>query len=98
MSKAIKTFLLFLIVAIQLSSSVTVPLDVVGTILPKFIPSAISPYRAFNDLMKQSLPMVPYQLSSWGSIGRCWSCTLNFTNGLPHLYPANLARFVWAVA
>lgn len=63
-----------------------------------FNPSAVSPYRAFNDLMKQSLPLVPYQLTSWGGIGRCWSCNLNFTNGLKHQYPANLSKFVWAVA
>jgi hypothetical protein len=48
--------------------------------------------------MKQSLPLVPYQLSSWGSSGRCWSCNLTFIDGLSHRYPANLPQFVWAVA
>lgn len=98
MTKPLKTLVLALLVLIQFSQPATTPLDVIGTVLPRFISSSVSPYRAFNDLMKQSLPLVPYQLSSYGSIGRCWSCTLNFTNGLPHLYPANLARFVWAVA
>lgn len=78
-------------------SQITEPVDAIGTVLPQFNPSSV-PYRVFNDLMKQSLPLVPYQLSSWGSIGRCWSCNLTFINGLSHNYPSTLPRFVWAVA
>ena len=74
----------------------TQPIDAVGTVLPRLSTNYI--YRAFNDLMKQSLPLVPYQLASWGGIGRCWSCNLTYIDGLSHQYPAKLPRFVWAVA
>lgn len=91
-----KIFIGFLLVVVSSNAAAT-PIDGLGTVLPRFNPSSV-PFRAFNDLMKQSLPLVPYQLSSYGSIGRCWSCTLNFIDGLTHQYPANLSRFVWAVA
>ena len=90
-------FAVILIVGVysQASSS---PIVGLGTVLPQFRSSSAAPYRAFNDLMKQSLPLVPYQLTSWGSVGRCWSCRLTYIDNLTHQYPASLPRFVWAVA
>ena len=80
-------------------SAVTTPIEAFGTVLPQLNYNSVStPYRIFNDLMKQSLNLVPYQLSSWGSVGRCWSCSLNLINGAKHQYPANLQPNVWAVA
>ncbi len=79
-------------------SAVTTPIEALGTVLPQLNPWYISPHRVFNDLMKQSLPLVPYNLSPWGSVGRCWSCTLSTINNLKHQYPSTLPSKVWAVA
>lgn len=65
--------------------------------LPQFSSSSAAPYRAFNNLMKQSLPLVPHQIS-FGRPGRCWSCNLIYINGLNHQYPAKLPALIWAVA
>lgn len=92
------TLLSALLIVLAYSQAAAIPIDGLGTVLPQFSSSSAAPYRAFNDLMKQSLPLVPYQLTSWGSIGRCWSCNLTYINELKHQYPANLAKFVWAVA
>lgn len=94
----LKQIVLFLIlIYCVFSQTKTQPIDAIGTVLPRFSSSSII-YRAFNDLMKQSLPLVPYQLTSWGGIGRCWSCNLSFIDGLSHKYPQKLPQFVWAVA
>lgn len=54
--------------------------------------------RIFNDLMKQSLPIVPYQVLSYGVV-RCWSgCPLSFINNLTNQYPSTLQNNVYAVA
>lgn len=99
MHHQLKILLILFVFVPYLALAVTTPLDVVGTILPRFNSGTVSPYRAFNDLMKQSLPLVPYHLSSWGGSGRCWNnCFLTFIDGLPHQYPAFLPQFIWAVA
>lgn len=95
----VRIFLTLLCVLLVLSKAPTTPIDAVGTVLPQFSNSAVSNYRAFNDLMKQSLPLVAYQLSSYGTIGRCWaSCSFPFIDGLAHKYPASLPSRIWAVA
>jgi hypothetical protein len=98
MAKLIRAIICLALISLVLSQSPTTPIDAIGTVLPRFIQNGVNSYRAFNDLMKQSLPMVVYQLTSWGGIGRCWNCKLNCTNDIPHLYPSNLSRFYWAVA
>jgi len=95
--------LIYLVVTLSLcllsNSAVTNPIDALGTVLPQLNYNSVpSPYRIFNDLMKQSLPLVAYQLSSWGSIGRYWNYNLALIGGLKHQYPATLQPFVWAVA
>lgn len=88
---------LIVLTAILLVSSNQSSINAFGTTLPYLY--GATTYRIFNDLMKQSLQMVPYQYI-YGSIGRCWSasCTLNFTNNLANQYPANLASNVYAAA
>ena len=98
METIIQVFIISLLAVATYNLAAATPIDALGTVLPRFSSSTVAPFRAFNDLMKQSLPLVPYQLSSWGSVGRCWSCRLTFIDDLTHQYPANLARFVWAVA
>lgn len=94
--------LIFIVIAalfiINTSSAITNPIDALGTALPQLNPYYVSPHRIFNDLMKQSLILVPYQTFSWGGSGRCWSCTLNQIGGLKHQYPASLPAGIWAVA
>jgi hypothetical protein len=86
--------LLFLVV---LSLAATArPLEAVGTVLPQL--KTNTPARIFNDLMKQSMDLVPWTIFSWGGIGRCWSCTLTQIGGLKHQYPSGLPDRVWAVA
>lgn len=93
------SILLTLTLITFVSSAVTTPIDALGTVLPQLNYNSVpSPHRIFNDLMKQSLTLVPYQLSSWGSVGRCWSCTLSSIGGLKHQYPASLPTNIWAVA
>ena len=70
------TIVLTLSLVLLSFSAVTNPIEALGTVLPQLNANNISPHRIFNDLMKQSLPLVPYQLTSYGSINRCWSCTL----------------------
>ena len=89
------TLLLLLSLFIAVSPAVTSPIDALGTTLPS-LASNLN-YRVFNDLMKQSLPLVPYELI-YGSVGRKWNYNLNFINGLNHLYPASLDSMVYAVA
>lgn len=99
MNYSTRIFLSFLCVILVLSQAPTSPIDAIGTVLPKFSDSAVSNYRAFNDLMKQSLPLVAYQLSSYGTIGRCWgSCSFPSIDNLTHKYPAELPNRIWAVA
>lgn len=92
-----KKFALFLILGllVTVSPSVTTPIDAIGTTLPSL--STSLNYRVFNDLMKQSLPIVPYQFI-WGGIGRYWGYNLSFINGQNHQYPASLPVNVYAVA
>lgn len=79
----------FLILAIFLcvSLSVTPSISSLGTTLPPLW--NYLNYRVFNDLMKQSLPLVPYKLS-YGSIVRFWGYNLTLIGGLDHQYPASL--------
>lgn len=99
MNYSTRIFLSFLCVFLVLSQAPTSPIDAIGTVLPKFFDSSVTPYRAFNDLMKQSLQFNAYQLSSWGSIGRCWgSCSFPYIDNLIHKYPASLPNRIWAGA
>ena len=90
--------LLLAVVFFLTSSATTNPIDALGTVLPQLNPYYVSPHRIFNDLMKQSLNLVPYQTNSWGGSGRCWSCTLSQIGSLRHRYPASLPSGTWAVA
>jgi uncharacterized membrane protein len=90
-------YTVLLIVAVY-SQATASPIEGLGTVLPQFSSSSAAPYRAFNDLMKQSLPLAPYQIFSWGGSGRCWSCNLTYINGVRHQYPARLPSLIWAVA
>lgn len=91
--------LLFAIISLCLvlsvSSAVTSPVNAVGTTLPS-LTSSLN-YRVFNDLMKQSLPMVPYRLI-YGSVSRYWGYNIGFINGLSHLYPSSLPTNVYTVS
>lgn len=96
----IKNLLLLAVAIVLAASAATNPIDAIGTVLPQLNPYYVSPHRFFNDLMKQSLPLVPYQVNSWGGSGRCWSasCALSLIGGLKHQYPVSLASGNWAVA
>lgn len=85
--------LLFTITTLQGTTS---PIETVGTVLPEF--KSNTPARIFNDLMKQSIGLVPWTIFSWGGSGRCWSCQLTQIGGLIHQYPSQLAQNMWAVA
>lgn len=99
MNYSIRIFLSLICAVLVLSQGPTLPIDAIGTVLPKFYDSSVSPYRAFNDLMKQSLPLVAYQLTSWGGIGRCWGgCSFPSIDNLTHKYPSELPNRIWAVA
>ena len=89
--------ILIVLSVILLVSSNPSSINAFGTTLPSL--SSATNYRIFNDLMKQSLQMVPFQYI-YGSISRCWSasCNLNFTNNLANQYPACLASNVYAAA
>lgn len=89
------TYLTFLLLICSVSSAVTSPIKAQGTTLPFLTTN--SPYRVFNDLMKQSAPFVPYQYI-YGKISRYWGYNLTLINGLAHQYPAILATKVYAVA
>jgi hypothetical protein len=89
------SLLLFICCLVAVSQSVTAPINAFGTTLPA-LTSNLN-YRVFNDLMKQSLPMVPYQLS-YGSVGRNWGSPFNFTNGLSHAYPASLPTGIYGMS
>ncbi len=73
----------FMIFAILLSVSLagTPSINSLGSTLPPLW--NYLNYRVFNDLMKQSLPLVPYRLS-YGSIGRYWGYNLALIGGLDH--------------
>lgn len=73
----------------------TNPINAIGTTLPPLWQNLN--YRVFNDLMKQSIPFVPYQFI-YNQVGRYWGYNLAFINGLAHQYPASLATNVYAVA
>lgn len=90
-----KLTLIFLTIIFLVSSNPS-SINAFGTTLP-YLYGAVN-YRIFNDLMKQSLQMVPYQYTY--NVGRCWSstCALNFTNNLANQYPANLTSNIYAVA
>ncbi len=62
MNFLVKILLSLLLLYVTVSQTVTPPIEVIGTVLPRFQQSRVSPYRAFNDLMKQSLQLVPYKL------------------------------------
>lgn len=93
----LKTILICLLAA-QSLAAVSNPIDAIGTVLPQLNPNSPTPARIFNDLMKQSLQLVPYTIFPWGGSGRCWSCTLSQINGQKHQYPASLPSLNWAVA
>ena len=93
--KLILTFLTIFLLMCFVSSVITTPIKAQGTTLPQLTSS--SPYRVFNDLMKQAIPFVPYQYI-WGGISRYWGYNLTFINGLTHQYPASLATNVYAVS
>jgi hypothetical protein len=86
--------LIFFFVLITVSWGVTAPINALGTTLPS-LTSSLN-YRVFNDLMKQSLPLVSYQLI-YGSVSRLWNFNLTMINGLAHQYPASLPNNVYAV-
>jgi hypothetical protein len=90
-----KKFAFFFALALvfTVSQAVTTPISALGTTLPALWNSLN--YRVFNDLMKQSLPLVPYQFI-YGSVGRYWGYNLNYINGLSHQYPASLPVDVYA--
>ena len=90
MMRKLILFFLFL----QVSFAGTPSISSLGTTLPMLTTS--SNYRVFNDLMKQSLPLVPYTIQ-WGSISRFWGGSLTFINGQSHLYPSSLSPNVFAV-
>ena len=90
------TFLLIIAFILAVSLSVTPSISALGTTLPAL--SSSSNYRVFNDLMKQSLPIVQYQKTSWGSIGRYWGYNLNYIDGLSQNCPSSLPTNVYAVA
>lgn len=60
MAILIRAILCFAFVSLVLSQAATTPIDAIGTVLPRFTSGTVNPFRAFNDLMKQSLPLVPY--------------------------------------
>lgn len=66
----------------------------IGTTLNRLLPN--SPYRVFNDLMKQSAVFVPYQVSTSSWIpGRKWNYNLSMG---ADLYPTILASTIYAEA
>jgi hypothetical protein len=89
-------FLLIITAILAVSLSATPSINALGTTLPPL--SSATNYRVFNDLMKQSLPLVPYQKASWGSIGRYWGYNLAYIDGLSQNFPSSLPTNVYAVA
>lgn len=87
--------LLLLSALLAVSQAVTPPIDSLGTTLPSLTTNLN--YRVFNDLMKQSQPLVPYRYI-YNSISRQYNTPLNLTNGLAHQYPDNLTATYYAVA
>lgn len=85
--KMIATLLAFCLLLCSVSSTAAASPTIQGTILPTL--TWTSPYRVFNDLMKQSDLFVPYQYI-WGGIFRHWGYNINFINGLTNQYPASL--------
>jgi hypothetical protein len=82
--------------ALMLAGVVAQPTPVigVGTTLNQLIPT--TPYRIFNDLMKQSAVFVPYQVSTYTWIAsRKWGYNLTLGNDL---YPTTLATNIYAEA
>jgi len=70
------------------------PVTGVGTALPQLLPS--SPYRVFNDLMKQSATFVPYKTNNYNWIpGWQWNQNLTLGNDL---YPSSLETSIYAEA
>jgi hypothetical protein len=91
-------FILILFLLTLSYSAVTSPINALGTVLPQLNSYYQSPIRIFNDLMKQSLTLVPYSII-WGSLGRCWNgCPITQIGGLLHQYPAYLNTSIYAVA
>jgi len=86
--------IIFFFLFLQVLWAGTPSISSLGTTLPMLTTS--TNYRVFNDLMKQSLPFVPYTIQ-WGSISRFWGGSLTFINGLPHQYPSSLSTNVFAV-
>ncbi len=89
------SLLLFISCLVAVSLSVTAPINALGTTLPSLTTNLN--YRVFNDLMKQSLPIVPYQQYS-SSVSRNWGSPFNFTNGLSYNYPASLPSSIYGMA
>jgi hypothetical protein len=89
------SLLLFIFCLVAVSQSVTAPIDAIGTTLPLLTTNLN--YRVFNDLMKQSLPMLPFRQYT-NSVGRLWNTNLNFTNGLLHAYPASLPSGIYGMS
>lgn len=91
--KLLSTLIILLICSVF--SSVTAPINAQGVTLP-ILPQP-TPYRVFNDLMKQSAPLVAYILQ-WGSVGRYWNYRLNLIGGNDHQYPYSLDTNIYACA
>jgi hypothetical protein len=87
--------LILLAFLVSIVSSKPMPVNGVGTTLPLVLPS--SPYRLFNDLMKQSTVFVPYEVSTSTWIpGRKWG-GYNLSLGAD-LYPTALDTHIYAEA
>lgn len=86
---------LLLLFSLPTTTPKPTPIDGVGTTLPLLLPT--TPYRLFNDLMKQSTVFVPYEVSTSTWIpGRKWG-GYNLSLG-PGLYPTVLEQHIYAEA
>lgn len=92
--KSIVLYLLFGLL-MTVSSAGSTPMSAVGTTLPALWQNLN--YRVFNDMMKQSIPFVPYQFI-YGGVSRHWGFSLSYINGLANQYPATLPANVYAAA
>lgn len=86
--------ILYFFLFLQVLWAGTPSINSLGTTLP-MLTTSIN-YRVFNDLMKQSLPLVPYKIQ-WGSMSRYWGGSLTFINQQPHQYPSSLSADMSAV-
>lgn len=85
-------FLLVGFVVVAANAAAAQPISGLGTTLPQL--TVNSPYRVFNDLMKQSTAFVAYGIPSWSWIaGRAWGTTLTQRSDF---YPAFLDYHIYA--